>query len=184
MIPSLVSAHSGLTSSNPTEGQVLTEDLKEILLTFNTNIESLSTMKLLKDSKEIPITSIQVQEQQMKGVISESLENGSYIIAWNIVGKDGHVIEGEIPFTVQKEQTEEEIENPSSSEEDQGTIQEESQTTNEEEKTEEPKQNNETSEETKGQTETTPSNTSMEIIIIGLVIILGIGLLLVSRKKR
>jgi copper resistance protein C len=103
MIPTMVNAHTEFTSSNPATGQVVTEDLTEIVLTFAGEIESLSTMNVMKDGQEIPLN-VELQEKQMTGTLSTPLDNGSYVINWNIAGKDGHLITGEIPFTVQMEQ--------------------------------------------------------------------------------
>jgi copper resistance protein C len=102
VIPTIVGAHTELTSSNPESGQVVTEDLNEIVLTFGGKIESLSKMTLQKDGEEVPFAGVEPLDKQMTGTLSEPLENGEYVIQWNIVGEDGHVIEGEIPFSVQK----------------------------------------------------------------------------------
>jgi copper resistance protein C len=108
MFPTLSSAHTGLESSNPAEGEVVKEELKEITLQYKTQIENLSTMKIVKDDgQEVKLDSVIVQEKTMSGVLPHSLENGSYTIQWKIIGTDGHPIEGDIPFSVQAEQKEE-----------------------------------------------------------------------------
>ncbi|WP_053215729.1 copper resistance protein CopC [Niallia circulans] len=104
--PSIVSAHSGIVSSNPKEGETLTEEFNQINLYFNTTINEISTMKLLKDGTEISINDIEVKSKKMIGTLTEPLDNGSYKIEWYIVGKDGHPIRGEINFLVQIEQKE------------------------------------------------------------------------------
>lgn len=48
-LPSIVSAHTEITSSTPEAGQMVKEETKEVTLTFGGEIESLSTMTLLKD---------------------------------------------------------------------------------------------------------------------------------------
>lgn len=101
MIPTIVSAHTELTSSNPVSGQVVKQDLKEIVLTYEGEIESLSTMIVVKDGKDIPFVSVEAKDNQMVGTLSAPLDNGSYTIKWNVAGEDGHPITGEIPFTVQ-----------------------------------------------------------------------------------
>lgn len=101
----MASAHTGLVSSNPSEGQVIKEDLTELTLQFESEIEKLSTMKLITDNKEVPLAKVEVNEKEMKGTLSSPLENGDYMIEWNIVGEDGHSIEGEIPFSIKKEQS-------------------------------------------------------------------------------
>ncbi|OLS40453.1 copper resistance CopC family protein [Bacillus sp. MRMR6] len=104
VIPTIVSAHTELTSSNPESGQVVTADLQEIVLNFGGKIESLSKMTLQKDGVEVPFAGVEPLDKQMTGTLSEPLENGEYVIQWNIVGEDGHIIEGEIPFSVQKQE--------------------------------------------------------------------------------
>ncbi|MEH7250762.1 copper resistance protein CopC, partial [Neobacillus niacini] len=68
MIPTNANAHTELTTSNPAAGQVVSEDLTELVLTFAGEIESLSTMKLMNDGQEIPIN-VELQEKQMIGTI-------------------------------------------------------------------------------------------------------------------
>lgn len=50
--------------------------------------------------------SIAIEGDTMNGIFSETLENGSYRILWNIIGEDGHPIEGEIAFGVTVEEEE------------------------------------------------------------------------------
>jgi len=166
MVPSIVSAHTGLTSSTPSEGQMLKEDLQEITLNFNTDIEVLSTMMLLKEGMEIPIDDIKVEGQQMKGTLSRPLENGSYITKWKIVGTDGHMIEGEFPFTVQNAQLEGKLENPTLSEENQGG------------KTEEPH-----AEEPKNIGVNSPSKSLIITVLVASVTVLVLGMYILMRKK-
>jgi copper resistance protein C len=183
MIPSIVSAHTALESSNPSEGQVVTEDLKEIILTYKTPIEELSTMKLFKDGNEVAISNFQIQEKQMIATFSEPLENGTYKVQWSIVGEDGHPITGEINFVVQKEQTEEIA--PSPTEEDQGKTEDNTNTNSEDQNNEEQEKNDVISTETNEQSKEEAESSNMFIpILIGIVVILGIGLLLITRKKK
>ncbi|MFJ5622600.1 copper resistance protein CopC [Peribacillus loiseleuriae] len=169
-IPTMASAHTHLSSSNPKEGQIVTEELKEITLDYTGTIEKLSTMKLLKDGVELPLSQILVQDKQLVGTLSAPLENGSYIIEWNIVGEDGHPITGKISFTVQIEQVNEEKETAQP-------------------KVEENKQENEQQDKVEPQTENQtvdqPStNTVTTIITVLLFAILVLGLVLLFKKKR
>lgn len=168
MLPSIASAHTELTSSNPTNGQVVKEDLKEIVLTYEGKIESLSTMTLVKDDKEIPLVSVTPNENQLIGTLSSPLENGTYSVQWSIAGEDGHPISGEIPFTVQKvvkEQPKAETKQPVTP------------------KKEEPKKENSNQEKSKN--DSTDSTSNMKNIIISVVVlILVIGVFLLFRRKR
>ncbi|MEH7249535.1 copper resistance CopC family protein [Neobacillus niacini] len=171
MIPTIATAHTQLTSSNPASGQVVTEELSEIVLTFAGKIESLSTMILKKDGQEKPLN-FDLQEKQMNGTISAPLENGSYIIEWSIAGEDGHLITGEIPFTVQMKQNEEQ---------EQKTEETEPITTDKEKSKAENKIKNDN---TNVQNNTQSPNSIKTIISVVIVLILGIGLFLLFRRKE
>lgn len=94
-------AHTGLESSNPRNGEVITEELKEISLTFEGKLEQSSTFELKNANGEsMPVENILVNETQLTGTLPDALENGEYEIHWSIVGADGHAIEGSIPFAV------------------------------------------------------------------------------------
>jgi methionine-rich copper-binding protein CopC len=171
IVPTVTNAHTALTSSNPADGQVVTEELTELVLTFAGQIESLSTMKLLKDGQEVPLK-VELQEKQMIGTLSTPLDNGSYVIDWSIAGKDGHLITGEIPFTVQMEQK---------AEEEQMTETKEPITTDKEDSKAE---NQEKSGKTSDQNNKQSSNSIKLIIPVVVVIILGIGMLLLFGRKK
>ncbi|MCM3117187.1 copper resistance protein CopC [Neobacillus sp. MER 74] len=167
-LPSIASAHTELTTSNPTSGQVVKEDLKEIVLTYEGKIESLSTMTLVKDGKKIPLVSVTPNDNQLIGSLSTPLENGTYSIQWSIAGEDGHPISGEIPFTVQKvvkEEPKAETKQPVTP------------------KKEEPKKENSNQEKTKNDSVDSTSNMK-NIIISVVVLILIIGVFLLFRRKR
>lgn len=173
LIPSLASAHTALSSSNPEEGEVVQDELKEVTVQFETKIEEISTIKLKKDNQEIPFKEVQVEEQQMIGLLQDTLPNGSYMIEWTIVGEDGHPISGEIPFMVKGiEQTED------SGVSDQNQSNQEDET---KEKTDSPnpEKNNEPIED-KAQS----SSSLTLILIVVLTLILGVSLGLILKKKR
>ncbi|MCM3729462.1 copper resistance protein CopC [Neobacillus cucumis] len=168
MIPSIASAHTELTSSNPAANQVVIEDQKQIVLTYEGKIESLSTMTLVKDGQEIPFDHVTPKDNQLIGIISTPLENGSYTIKWSIAGEDGHPITGEIPFTVQKEVKEElkaETKQPVTP------------------KKEEPKKADVKQNKTDNPSRDNISNMNT-IIVVSVVVILFIGLFLLFRRKR
>ncbi|MEH7334333.1 copper resistance CopC family protein [Neobacillus drentensis] len=176
LIPSIASAHTQLKASTPAEGGIISDELKEITLSFEEKIENLSTMKLLKDGTEIPFNQVQIQGATMKGILPEPLENGSYHIQWNIAGNDGHPITGEINFQVQREQVNQSKNAPAANQEE-ITLDEDKPimpaVTNNEEKIEksslEPQEKN--------------SNWMIVMLIIGFLVILGLAVILSFRKK-
>lgn len=94
-------AHTHLESSSPQSGEVLTGQLNAITLTFEGKIEQSSSFTLQKvDGEAIPVDNIAVSENVLTGSLSTLLENGEYLISWNIIGADGHVMDGDVPFTV------------------------------------------------------------------------------------
>ena len=95
-------AHTHLESSSPENGQVVTEELREIFLTFGEKLERLSTFELSNsDGQSIPVENENITiEEQMKGTLANPLENGEYTVVWKIVAADGHPIEGEFTFSV------------------------------------------------------------------------------------
>jgi copper resistance protein C len=184
-LPSVVSAHTHLSVSNPIEGQVIVDELKEITLTFDGNIEKLSSMKIVRNGSELTALQVQIEAEKMFGILPEPLENGSYLIQWNIAGEDGHPITGEINFTVQKEEKSEDqsTTSPDQGQDSSGSNDEESvevqitadgSVRSEEIASQNPSNNTE---------DNSTSNTTLIITAIGFVIVLGIGLLLLRKKQ-
>jgi copper resistance protein C len=181
IVPSIVSAHTSISSSNPTEGQVVTEKLEQIVLIYATSIEKLSTMDLVKDGKKIPLEGIKVENNQLTGRIPEPLTNGSYTIQWRIAGEDGHPIKGEINFSVQMEQNETES-NSVTLKEEQAKQGNESQINQIEQKSVEEKAANDTADQDSVQN--SDSSTMLITIFISLIVIFVIVLLWFSVKKK
>ncbi|WP_043931822.1 copper resistance CopC family protein [Bacillus sp. EB01] len=174
MLPTIASAHTQLESSTPESGQVVKENLNQIVLNFGGEVESLSTMTLVKDGQEVPFESIEPQGTQMIGTVADPLATGSYIIQWKIVGEDGHIITGEIPFTVQVEQAVEEPEKV-------GPATEES---NNDDTDTVKKGEEDTANPELANTEKSESNLILIIIPIAVLLLLGIGLFLLFRRKK
>lgn len=102
-------AHTGLESSVPGNEEIVKEDLQKITLTFETKIEQGSTFTLTNSkNKEIQVQNIEKTDNQLIGILSVPLENENYNVQWQIIGVDGHIIDGEYNFTVDVPMTEEE----------------------------------------------------------------------------
>ena len=101
-------AHTGLESSSPQNGETISEEIQQIILTFETKIEQTSTIRLKSaDGTEIPVKDITITDKQMVGNLEAPLDHGDYQVLWNIIGADGHPIEGTFTFSVNKPNTEE-----------------------------------------------------------------------------
>ncbi|MCM3718586.1 copper resistance CopC family protein [Fictibacillus phosphorivorans] len=100
-LPSFAFAHTDLETATPAKGEKVTTDLEAVVLTFTTKVESLSTMKLKNEREEIPLQ-ISIEDNQMTGKLNNRLENGNYTVEYKIIGADGHVIEGNYSFSVDR----------------------------------------------------------------------------------
>lgn len=156
-------AHTHVESTNPADGETITEPLTEITLTFEGQIEQGSTVELIDENNEaIEFNSISVANGVMTGTLAEPLENGSYIVKWSSISADGHPMEGEFTFAVETPATEDVAEETGTAEDEVAPIAEEN---NEEE------------------TETSSFPTTMVSIVVVLVLLLAAGFFLMKRKK-
>ena len=168
-----VSAHTGLESSFPKDNQVVTEQVQEILLDFETKIEQGSTFELKAvNGLVVPITEITLNENQMKGTPEQPLENGEYLVNWEIIGADGHPIEGEFTFYVEMEQTEELNEEPIGEDK---KLKDDTNST--------PPSSNELA-ETENKQESLPASILVIILVLLIVILVGTFLMFFKRKKE
>ncbi|RXJ00663.1 hypothetical protein DS745_11420 [Anaerobacillus alkaliphilus] len=118
LLPMYVYAHAYLKESYPTNESVLDYSPEEIIAQFSEPI-NLSLSKLtLKDEAGKTIASEQVSDNNQELILRPpNLENGVYIVDWQILAKDTHVTSGSFHFTVNAPVQEIEIiETPSSEE--------------------------------------------------------------------
>lgn len=110
-------AHTGLETSSPEDGEVVTEEMREIALTYEGKIEQGGTLEVSNSNgQSIPVEDISIADTQMTGTFTNALENGDYTVVWNIIGADGHPIAGEFSFTVDVPVSETAVENESEAE--------------------------------------------------------------------
>lgn len=163
-------AHSHLSGTNPADGEVVTEPVKEIILEFDGEIEQGSFIDVTTTSgKEIEVLDIIIGEGTLTGTIAEPLPNDEYQVNWSVISADGHPLEGEFSFAVNAPVSE-----PV------------------EEVTEEPSETNESVEQTTEEQENVASadeieseSSSMTVILIVLLVVIVAGGLfyLIKRKK-
>lgn len=164
-------AHTGLESSNPSQGSTVNEPLNEITLTYMTKIEETSSFKLMNDSNEsMNIANLTVTDNVMTGTVDENLENGAYKIIWKIIGIDGHPIEGEIDFVLNAPVVEDKAEETAVETEEEVTTEEVAEEVTPANETE----SNEVEED---------KNNSMGLII-GIVVVLAAAVWFMSRRKN
>lgn len=164
-----VAAHTGLENSSPKDGEVATEQVQEISLDFETKIEKGSTFVVNAiDGPAVPITDITLNEKHMTGTVEQPLENGEYLVQWEIIGADGHPIEGEFTFFVETEQTQELKEEPVDEEKELG-----------DDANSAPHSSN----KTENQQESLSDSVLVTILVILTLIIIGTFLFFFRRKK-
>jgi copper resistance protein C len=104
LIPNSVLAHSGLKNSVPEANSTLTDDTKEIMLTFEGNIEETSSMEIRDESgKEFEWESISIKGETITGELLSPLPKGKVFVTYNVIGVDGHPIKGDFSFVVTNE---------------------------------------------------------------------------------
>lgn len=105
LLPMQVFAHSKLVESNPAANSIVTEDISEIKLVFNTTIEENAKVTLRDEQgKEIKTESPQVKGKELTAKVIEPLPNGKISVSWTIIGADGHVIQNQYVFTADKKE--------------------------------------------------------------------------------
>lgn len=175
LLPNTILAHTYLKDSSPHDGEVVVEQVQEIELLFETKIENQSRFQVTNGQGDIiDIDNIVIEQDVMTVTLTSPLSNSTYTVLWNIIGTDGHPIEGNFSFEVNAPET--------PAEEDQAP-QEESQE----------QEIKETQEGEQGQNEEpAPSQEEEEkgfplgmIILIGLLLIgAGVSFWLLFRRKN
>ncbi|MGV2941910.1 copper resistance protein CopC [Mesobacillus sp. LC4] len=162
-------AHTGLETSSPKKGEVVTEQVQQISLDFETKVEKGSTFVVnAVNGPVVHFANITLDEHQMTGTVEQPLENGEYLVQWEIIGADGHPIEGEFTFFVEMEQTEEVEEEPIDEESGLG---------------DDPNPAPPSSDKTENQQEPLSDSVLITILIILILIIVGTFLIFFRRKK-
>src|SRR3954471_17762847 len=78
-----VFAHSHLEDSTPKNGEIVTESLKTITLSFGTNVEPTSTFTLVDEKNtSIPLSEVSINANQLIADVENELINSSYTIHW------------------------------------------------------------------------------------------------------
>ncbi|WP_342572931.1 copper resistance protein CopC [Solibacillus sp. FSL K6-1781] len=101
-----VYAHTHLESTNPAEGETVTENIQTIDLAYGGKIEEGSTFKVIaSDGKEMAIHSISINEGVLSGIMLDPLPNDTYTVEWDSISEDGHPLTGSFTFKVNAPKT-------------------------------------------------------------------------------
>lgn len=167
-------AHSHLGESTPTDGEIVTEPLNEIVLEFDGRIEQGSFIDITTTSGQaVDLQEIIIGEGTLTGTVAEPLPNNDYQVNWSIISADGHPLEGEFSFTVNApvaESTGDDTEEPS-------------ETTNAVEETPESTEQSSKNLETASADEEASSSFTV-ILIVLLVIIVAVSFFYLTKRRK
>jgi len=100
-------AHSGVVSSNPAAGEVLTELPDEISVTFSEELlviegKAVNTLTLTaQDATQVPLTEIRVEGNLLRAAVPVGdFPAGLYEMNYRVISADGHEVSDVITFSL------------------------------------------------------------------------------------
>lgn len=104
LVTPIAFAHAAIQASLPAADATLDATPKEIVLTFNENVETSFSAVTLKNSTGNDIELGKLSKDATNATILRigvpTLKSGTYKVLWIAVGHDGHRRKGEFSFTV------------------------------------------------------------------------------------
>nr|WP_246246219.1 copper resistance protein CopC [Paenibacillus lemnae] len=179
--PSGALAHSKLVTASPSAETTTTENVTELLLTFNEKIDpTLSTLIISgTDGQSAGKPEITVEEDQLKAVFDKPLDSGTYEVEWKIVSGDSHPVSGTYTFAVEAPET------PAAPEEN---TSEEAPTANEENAdtpaAPEPEPNAEPEQQPQTSSEDNNNGSGVMLWVVVIIVIAAAGALIILRQSR
>ncbi|HTD31178.1 MAG TPA: copper resistance CopC family protein [Steroidobacteraceae bacterium] len=92
-------AHAHLKESSPAEGSHLTSPPEALVLSFS-EAAQLTALSLEKPDGSSARLTPPVQPQTRISVALPRLAAGAYVVHWRALGADGHLVPGELHFTI------------------------------------------------------------------------------------
>ena len=101
--PESVAAHTELESSQPSDGDLVSQSISQISLTFSRPVEPVSNGMTAFDERGVehePVAVDSVDGKTWTMSYEAPLPDGRYEVYWRVASADGHFIEGAFAFTV------------------------------------------------------------------------------------
>lgn len=100
-----LSAHMAYSKSVPDKDATLSDSPKQVQVWFTQDPEpAVSRLSLEGPSGEIPLGETKVGDaKSLIAAVPAALAPGSYTVKWRSAGDDGHVLRGDIVFSVRAE---------------------------------------------------------------------------------
>ena len=95
-------AHTKLEKSEPAAGATLTTAPRQIRLWFNETIDpAVSKIEVTSNSRTVAVSGMHVMNgKELMASVTGAVSSGTYTVAWQTAGDDGHVVKGDFSFTV------------------------------------------------------------------------------------
>jgi len=94
--------HAHLERASPADGSVVSDAPQNLRLEFSEPAQ-LATLWIARDGgPRQKIAPLPQRPQQQITVALPQLSPGSYVVSWRVVGADGHVVPGQIRFTLSR----------------------------------------------------------------------------------
>jgi len=95
-----IQAHAQLQRATPADGSVLSRAPTELVLSFS-EAAQLTALSIEKEGgAKQKLGSLPQKPQTTISVALPQLAAGRYVVSWRAVGADGHVVPGQIHFTL------------------------------------------------------------------------------------
>jgi methionine-rich copper-binding protein CopC len=98
--PGGAQAHAHLLRAVPADGSVLHAAPGRVVLTFSEAARLTALWLAPAAGARRPIAALPADAAAEISVALPPLAPGSYVLSWRVVGRDGHVVPGELHFTV------------------------------------------------------------------------------------
>lgn len=104
----LVSAHTSLISSNPTDGTTIETWPTNVTLTFGEDLQVISGKKINlvavtnSMAEELSTGEVAVSGRTITVPVKENSTPGIVLVNYRVAAGDGHIVEGEFTFTYKK----------------------------------------------------------------------------------
>jgi methionine-rich copper-binding protein CopC len=102
LLATLPQAHAKLDKSEPAAGATVTAAPKQIQLWFNEKLDvAVSKIELTGPSGKVDLGPAHTMgDKSLMAGIRGKVVDGSYAVAWQTAGDDGHVAKGDFTFTL------------------------------------------------------------------------------------
>ena len=95
-------AHAHLEKASPADGSTIATAPQSVVLEFSEPAR-LATLWITRDGgSRRKLAPLPQQPRQRIAVALPDLAPGTYVVSWRVVGADGHVVPGQIRFTLRR----------------------------------------------------------------------------------